>query len=118
MRTASILLIAAVVSASAGHAQAADLQAQYEAVPIIEVPLPPTSDYTVDLNWKLYGIREWAFNDGINENRTIICFGPLGSCRVPCTAIQGVIGGCIFLAVLIILPVVFAVRWKKKRAAR
>lgn len=48
---------------------------------------------------------------------SLVCLGPLGNHSVPFSATQGLIGFCVILATLIILPAVLTVRWKKKQTA-
>jgi hypothetical protein len=43
-----------------------------------------------------------------------ICLGPFGSHQVPFTAAQGLIGFCLILATLIIVPAVLTVRWRRR----
>lgn len=80
----------------------------------------PVHDYIVKIGDQSFGFKEWQWTfDGFTEvySRSEVSLGPLGNHRVPCSANQGAIGLCFFLATLIILPIALAVRWKKKRAA-
>jgi hypothetical protein len=49
-----------------------------------------------------------------NRARTEIHLGPLGNREVPFTATQGLVGFCCILALLVIVPVLLTVRWKKR----
>jgi hypothetical protein len=40
--------------------------------------------------------------------------GPAGTFDIPCSAVQGLIGFCLAVAVLIALIVVATVRWKRR----
>jgi hypothetical protein len=52
---------------------------------------------------------------GTGETWTNLYFGPLLFYNVPFSATQGLVGCCVILAVLITLPAVLTLRWRKKR---
>jgi hypothetical protein len=83
------------------------------------VTLYPSHDYTIEIGDYKFGFEDyegWISSDPDFNSRSIY-LGPLGHHKVPFTATHGLIGFCFVLAVLVIVPVVFSVRWKKKRAA-
>ncbi len=48
---------------------------------------------------------------------TLMSVGPLGNYEVPFTTTQGMIGFCVILAMMILLPVAATIRWRKKWVA-
>src|SRR5689334_18059355 len=106
MRPASILLALAVVLGFVSEAEA-------------YIFPPPTHDYTVTIGSNEIGFQDWVGQNVFGETGSVLCqvrLGPLGIHQVPFTATQGLIGFCLILAMLIIVPAVLTVRWKRKRA--
>lgn len=69
----------------------------------------PRRDYTTRICKYQYGFIDWT-----DEHSTVVA-GPLGDFNVPFTATQGLVGFCVILVTLIIVPFVLTVRWKEKR---
>jgi hypothetical protein len=77
--------------------------------------------YTVAVGEQRIGIADygWKFDMGDVETTSVwtsLQLGPFGEYKVPFTATEGLVGFCVILAILMIVPAVFAVRWKKKWA--
>jgi hypothetical protein len=108
MRTTSILLaLVVVLSASEASAWA----------PVFV----PEHDYTISAGGQMFGFRDgtWVGDfDPANYPQTIsyLHLGPVGQFEVPFAATQGLVGFCVVLALLVIVPAVLTVRWKRKRA--
>jgi hypothetical protein len=104
MRTASILL-AWVIVLGFGSQEAFS---QVDPGPI--VPVIPINDYTFDIGEQTFGFVDFP------NGESIVCIGPLGQIDLSFTATQGLIGFCVILTTLVVLPVVLTVRWKKRAA--
>jgi hypothetical protein len=106
MRTASILLALVVVLGFVSEAGAEFVLNQHQC----------TFHYAKSDNpfngIECFGICDWLGDE------TEICFGPLGSCKVPFTAMQGMIGFCLIVVTFIALLVFLSVRWKRKQPSR
>ena len=77
-------------------------------------------NYTVSIAGNRFGFEDgttyWS-GDGVTNIYSYIHIGPLGFRNSSFTANQGLIGFCCILAVLIALPIVVLVTWRKKRVA-
>jgi hypothetical protein len=105
MKTASILLALIVVL---GFVSEAEAGIEYRDI---------KHKYTVRIAGQDFGFKEFY---GLTDDytTTLVYLGPLGARIVPFNATHGLIGFCFILALLIIVPAVLTVRWKKKRLAR
>jgi hypothetical protein len=102
MRAASILLALVVVLGFVSEAGA-----QTDCV--IE------RDYTFTVADQRFGFIDGSdYYTGIREPWTVIWLGTLGSPEVPFTATQGLVGFCLILSTLIIVPAVLTVRWRRR----
>lgn len=78
--------------------------------------IPTDHEYTVKIAGEYYG-----FSDGHVEGYegpeywAAVHIGQLATHKMPCTAMQGLIGFIVILAALIVLPIVVLVTWRKKR---
>lgn len=114
MKTASISLALVVVLGFVATAKAG---------------APEDRDYSFTIARQSFGIRDYdnslkylsvahyfpqkpSFRD---LRGTVLLAGPLGPHKVPFTATQGLIGCCVILAMLLIVPVVRTVRCRTKR---
>jgi hypothetical protein len=74
-----------------------------------------------DFSFQLAG-QTFGFADGTLVGSTHsrpyswLHLGPFGFGNVPFTATQGLVGFCVIAALLVIVPAVLTVRWKRKRA--
>jgi hypothetical protein len=122
MRPASIVLALVVMLSIVGKAGAqtpgwsTDVPNDSSTLgPYIEAPVAPTTDYTLAVGKQRFGFREWAFG---GPPRSTVCCGPIGSCQVPFTAAQCLIGsGIVAFGLFFALPFAFTFRWIKKRTA-
>jgi hypothetical protein len=104
MRTLSVLLALVVVLSAreVGAAGAITVDCHY----IVGI---------TDHNW--FGFRDLTYTDGVSQTSwTQVGLGPLGIHKAPFTATQGLVGSCVILAMLVIVPLVLTVRWKRKKA--
>src|SRR5262245_31788961 len=104
MKAASILLAFVVVLGFVSEAEAKE-------------PLYRVECYTVSIGEYSFGFIESGMVVRPRWRSTTMCLGPLGSHEDPFTATQGLVGFCVILATLIIIPAVLTVRSKRKRAA-
>jgi hypothetical protein len=109
MQTASIPLAFIVVLSFVSEAAAAS-----------RADVSVKRNYTVIIAGQPFG-----FVDGETEYWTVhrqpyheIRLGPLGCHEVPFTATQGLVGFCVILATLVILPLVLKARWKRKQPSQ
>lgn len=65
-----------------------------------------------------FGFVDYGLTETDPKPWTVMYACPLGSHSVPFTATQGLIGFIVILVMLISLPIVLTVRWKKKRVAQ
>jgi hypothetical protein len=80
------------------------------------------ADYIFTWGEQVFGIYDAGYTQLLDANENIIdeivvaevVFGPLGSYRVPFTATQGLVGFCVILGTLIVVPAVLVT--KRKRA--
>jgi hypothetical protein len=123
MRTASIHLALIVVLGFARGMEAQQRGSSTDVpnditlttTPYADIPTVPTYSYTVTIGRQLFGFQQWA--DGAKA-RPYAYFGPLGHFSVPFTATQGLVGFCVFLVLLVIVPVVLKLRWKRRQPKR
>jgi hypothetical protein len=81
----------------------------------------PVHSYTVSLGGRPFGLIEYN-NDPRTQQQgeptyTVLCFGTLGSRRVPFTATQGLVGFCVIVVGVVALVTVGTVRWRRKPSA-
>jgi hypothetical protein len=93
----------AVVLGFASNAEAQDIEC-------------PEDNYTIRIGEQQFGFCQWVFDE--HNNFCVAHAGPFGEFKVPFTATQGVIGFCLIVAMLVIVPACFTVRWKKKQVAQ
>jgi hypothetical protein len=74
--------------------------------------------YTVKIGDAKFALIDLLIAGTDKHYSTIVDLGPLGSFQVPFTATQGLVGVCVILALLVIVPLALAVRWKRKRSDR
>jgi hypothetical protein len=98
MRTASILLALAVVLSFVSEAAAA----------------VKTIRYAIEAGDYIFGLVE-IYNDVDRTSVTMLFLGPVGTHQVPFSATQGLVGFCVFLALLVIVPVVKKVRSNRRQ---
>jgi hypothetical protein len=85
------------------------------------INLSTENDLVVTIGHYDFGFSDCVWFNANNRSSgryTNAFLGPLGNHRVPFTATQGLVGFCVILALLITLPAMLAVRWKKKRLAQ
>jgi hypothetical protein len=101
MRTGSILLALVAVLGAAREA----------------VGQPTRLDYAIEIADCRYGISECpslaAWLEDSDHTITSLHLGPVGTYHVPFTATQGLIGFIVIVAMLIVLPAVAVVGWKR-----
>jgi hypothetical protein len=80
-------------------------------------------DFTFTVSGYSFGFVDWQDGSSIaplggGRTWTYLHLGPLGYFEVPVTAIQGLIGSCFVLAMLIILPIAFTMQRRNRRLTR
>jgi hypothetical protein len=106
MRTASILLALVVVL---GFVREAGALTEYDTM---------SGSFCVEIGGETFGFADWLVLPTNEYIGTTAHLGPFGSQIVPFTAIQGLIGLNMILALLVIVPAVLTVRWKRKQPNR
>jgi hypothetical protein len=104
MKAASILLALVVVLGFVSEARATSYGFVFR-----------EHSYTIGSGENCVGFADGFYGLSKKERWSRIYLGRFGSREVHFSATQGLIGFCIILATLIIVPVVLTVRWKKKR---
>jgi hypothetical protein len=104
MKAASILLALVVVLGIAREAGADLMQSVH-------------NTYVISIGEQRFGFEDGDWIGwGTQGNWSSIYLGPLGPHRNPFTATQGLVGFCVIVAMLVIVPAVLTVRWKRRAA--
>jgi hypothetical protein len=127
MKTASIRLALVVVLGFASEAGAQntnytvgkphwDTSRKEISYTIFKNPFYYTHDYRFWLGDQAFGFAQGS-NPGGSYPYNSYCFaGPLGTCQVPFTATQGLVGFCVIFVGMVALVTTLSVRWKRKRS--
>ena len=70
------------------------------------------AEYILEFGNQRYGIADFPIHQ---RRTTVVWIDPRGPYEVPFTVTQGLVGFCVIAAMLVILPVVLTLRWRKKR---